>query len=180
MDRSEALKNAYDKTAPFYDMQYKDFQLPKYQEALALIPAVIKNMDKVLDHGCGTGMFFEYLKKKDNLPHELVGLDYSPGMLSIAASKGVTAVEGRIEELPFDNEMFDAVFSFTVLRIIPQDEALVLKEMHRVLKPGGYCVLSLMIDADEESLEVLLQQLGFKTLSFEYVGQDMMFVARKN
>ncbi len=179
VDRGEALKKGYDQTAPFYDLQYKDFQIPKYQEALRLLPLPIKDMDKVLDHGCGTGLFFEYLRKQQALPHELIGLDYSPGMLENARARGMTVIEGTIESLPFEDNSFDGVFSFTVLRIIQQDEPRIIGEIARVLKKGGYCALSLLIDFRDRELAGVLASHGLNVLSFEYVGQDMMFICRK-
>ena len=93
----------------------------------------------LLDLGCGAGENSVYLAKKGA---RCVATDYSPGMvevaLQLAAANGVE-IEGRTANamaLEFPDNTFDLVYASNLLHHIP-DPKIALKEMHRVLKPGG-------------------------------------------
>src|SRR5690606_15119669 len=76
----------------------------------------------------------------------LCGLDLSPGMLARARRRAraapfpVVLVEGNAERLPFRGAAFDTVVCVLGLSGIPDDRAAV-REMHRVLRPGGRLLL---------------------------------------
>lgn len=83
---------------------------------------------EVLDVGCGTGIISELY------PHlDIMGADISRGMLKY--HKG-TYVVAPAEDLPFNSNSFDAVVCRSLLHHLPDCEA-GLKEIKRVLKPGG-------------------------------------------
>jgi demethylmenaquinone methyltransferase/2-methoxy-6-polyprenyl-1,4-benzoquinol methylase len=93
--------------------------------------------DAVLDVATGTGAVARELVAQKGCT--VVGLDQSPEMLAEArrrASKGVTFVEGRAEELPFPDGAFDAL-TFTYLLRYVDDPAATLRELARVVRPGG-------------------------------------------
>lgn len=90
----------------------------------------------VLEVGCGTGLIMRGLQ---DTAKSMVGLDISPGMLEEAKKRGFNVVEGNAESLPFDDEQFDLVYSYKVLAHVP-DIRKAMKEMYRVLRPGGYVV----------------------------------------
>jgi ubiquinone/menaquinone biosynthesis C-methylase UbiE len=91
---------------------------------------------EVLEVGCGTGLI---LRGLDGRAKRLVGVDISPGMLAEARRRGFDVFEGRAEKLPFTDESFDLAYSFKVLAHVPEIE-LALREMARVLRPGGHLV----------------------------------------
>ena len=99
-----------------------------------------------LELGCGTGFFTLNLKLAGVLDEGHV-TDLSPGMVEVAKrnaeSLGFT-VEGRVadaERLPYDDDTFDLVVGHAVLHHIP-DVELSLREVLRVLKPGGRFVFA--------------------------------------
>ncbi|MDI9847076.1 class I SAM-dependent methyltransferase [Rhodoblastus sp. 17X3] len=98
---------------------------------------------RVLDVGCGDGALVCVMASRGA---EATGVDPDPAMLaaarSRAASEGVRAafVEGRVERLPFPDASFDVVFSVTVL-CFTRDAASSVRELARVLRPGGRLVL---------------------------------------
>jgi ubiquinone/menaquinone biosynthesis C-methylase UbiE len=179
VDRSDMLRLGYNKTAPMYDLQYRDFQFPKYKAALELMPVEMSSLGKVLDHGCGTGLFYHYLQKKQSMPGELVGLDFSEGMLEMARARGMNCVTGVIEDLPFGDSEFDALFSFTVLQVIAQDEKRIIEEMVRVVTDGGFVVLSVLISSREQQLGNMLTSAGLSIITEEYAGQDRIYFCEK-
>jgi SAM-dependent methyltransferase len=96
----------------------------------------------VLDAGCGTGGFIKRLKVR--YPKwTFTGLDYSAVACDLARQRTAeTIVQGSILELPFADQSFDAVVTADVLYHLP-DDSVALKEIYRVLKPGGIIVMNL-------------------------------------
>jgi ubiquinone/menaquinone biosynthesis C-methylase UbiE len=94
---------------------------------------------KILDIGAGTGGTTKFLKAYG----EVTGLEANPLAQSLARKRGLKIVSGSAEKLPFENEKFDVVTIFDVLyhQNIGSDLK-VLQEAHRVLKPGGFLVVT--------------------------------------
>lgn len=91
----------------------------------------------VLEVGCGTGLLLERVAP---VARRAVGIDISPGMLEGARKRGLEAVQGTAEELPFDDASFDLVYSFKVLAHVEAIEQ-AMREVSRVLRPGGHAFL---------------------------------------
>ena len=100
----------------------------------------IRGSEIVLDIATGTGeVALETVKKlKDS---QVVGIDPSRQMLRFAKNKcesieRITLVQGYAEDLPFKNDEFNAItIAFGIRNTVKPLES--LKEMNRVLKPGG-------------------------------------------
>ena len=93
--------------------------------------------DRVLDVATGTGAVARELIRRTGCT--VVGLDQSPEMLAEArrrVGEDVELVEGRAEELPFADASFDAL-TFTYLLRYVDDPATTLRELARVVRPGG-------------------------------------------
>lgn len=97
---------------------------------------------RVLDVACGTAaVSLELVRRHGCL---VVGVDQSPAMLAegrrrvarAGASARVELREGRAEELPFEDGSFDAL-TFTYLLRYVDDPAATLRELARVVRPGG-------------------------------------------
>lgn len=98
---------------------------------------------KALDVCCGTADWTIALAEKMGSSSEVIGLDFSKNMLKVGEEKvkelrleNVQLVHGNAMELPFPDHTFDYVTIGFGLRNVP-DYLQVLKEMNRVLKPGG-------------------------------------------
>jgi ubiquinone/menaquinone biosynthesis C-methylase UbiE len=96
--------------------------------------------DRILDAGCGTGIFtLDFL----NTGTIVTGLDISRGMLLNAATvlKNLPfyAVQGDMLKLPFPDEVFDKAVSVTALEFI-KDARTAVNELFRVTRPGGIIV----------------------------------------
>jgi SAM-dependent methyltransferase len=99
--------------------------------------------DAVLDLGCGAGVD-SFIAAIMTGPHgRVVGIDVTPEMIAKARAnlgltglKNVTFEVGEAESLPFHDNTFDAAISNGVINLTVDKEK-VLKEAHRVLKPGG-------------------------------------------
>lgn len=103
----------------------------------------------ILDLGCGTGYMAAYLKI--NYPKaKIIGLDKATGMLKQAITREKKAgdsianwVSGCAENLPFNDNSFELVYSNLVLHW-SVDFNQSLKEIHRILKPGGLLLFSMV------------------------------------
>jgi ubiquinone/menaquinone biosynthesis C-methylase UbiE len=100
--------------------------------------------EHLLDVACGTGALTHLAAARVGASGRVVGLDFSPGMLAVAARKThrqegtaeIEWIEGDAGALPFTDASFDAVCCQLGLQFF-SDRADALREMHRVLKPGG-------------------------------------------
>jgi demethylmenaquinone methyltransferase/2-methoxy-6-polyprenyl-1,4-benzoquinol methylase len=93
--------------------------------------------DVVLDVATGTGLVARELIRRKGC--RVVGLDQSTEMLAVAEARNATGfrtVEGRAEALPFPDSSFDAL-TFTYLLRYVDDPAATLRELVRVVRPGG-------------------------------------------
>lgn len=99
---------------------------------------------KALDVCCGTADWTISLADAVGPTGEVKGLDFSENMLSIGKEKtkgysNIELIHGNAMELPFPDDSFDFVTIGFGLRNVP-DYLQVLKEMKRVVKPGGKVV----------------------------------------
>jgi len=97
-----------------------------------------RDLENVLDVGCGTGWNLKWLERYAKTAAH--GLDVEKAALDFCRERGENLLtRGSATGLPFAGESFDLVTSFDVLEQIPGDvsEAQAHAEMFRVLKPGG-------------------------------------------
>ena len=93
----------------------------------------------ILDAGCGTGGNLEWLRRYAGQGH-IIGLDYVGTALQFCRQAGhERLVQASATQLPFAAATFDLVTSFDVLVQLPGADAdeQAMREMYRVLKPGG-------------------------------------------
>lgn len=119
---------------------------------------------RVLDVACGTGALTRAVAERVQPDGAAIGVDLNPEMLEVAArvSPGLEWREGAAETLPFADAGFDAVVSQFGFMFF-EDQAQALREMMRVLRPGGRLTVA-VCDALDHSpgyavLTVLLQRL---------------------
>ena len=92
---------------------------------------------RLIDCGCGTGNNLSLLA-----PHgQAFGFDLTREGAHRALRTGRPAVQADIEHIPYQSGTFDIATSFDVLQSVP-DDRVALREMARILKPGGYAVLN--------------------------------------
>ena len=101
----------------------------------------LKTGERVLDVGSGPGHQALEMSPMVGPSGKVDGIDISDSMLQIARSRcnGVSNIEfhqGDAADLPFEVGTFDAVMSSMVFEYLP-DVPGALREVHRVLKPGG-------------------------------------------
>ncbi len=103
----------------------------------------LKPTDRFLDVGCGTGALLRALSRSFPAT-QLAGIDPSREMLRVARQKLGASVDLRVawaEGIPYPNDRFDVVASCSVFHYLRQP-VVALKEMLRVLRPGGSLVIT--------------------------------------
>lgn len=92
----------------------------------------------ILDIGCGTGEYLKRLLDSDFL--HVIGIEPSENMRSLAAARlpKETVRDGSVLDIPFEDNAFDLAYAVEVFRYFrAEDNARGMREIHRVLKPGG-------------------------------------------
>ena len=129
----------YDSVAQYYEGVMSPLQrwglLKLRQETISQLPR-----GRILEIGAGTGLNFVHY------PSDAHGVatEFSREMLKIAGTKtrpeGVQLLQNRAEDLPFQNQSFDAAFATLVFCSV-ESPARAFAELRRVVRPGGMVVL---------------------------------------
>ena len=153
----------YDSTAEFYETRYAEEQEAKYKVALEnTTPS-----GKVLDVGCGTGLFFRHIVRETEA---IIGIDSSKNILIVAQNyvrgrESIHLVQADADHIPFLQDFFDAVFSFTMLQNMPKPVE-TLKEFRRVAKPDSQIIVTgLKKVISMENLKEMIERAGLRQVS---------------
>ena len=140
MEKDPAARQ-YSQLAACYDQRWSFYNEASLRETRKRLR--LGDGEGLLDVGCGTGLLLAALKES-NPGVTLSGTDPSSGMLAVARERlgdAVTLTQGPAENLPFPDAGFDVVVSTSAFHYFRQPLDAV-KEMHRVLRPGGRLVVS--------------------------------------
>jgi demethylmenaquinone methyltransferase / 2-methoxy-6-polyprenyl-1,4-benzoquinol methylase len=143
-ERNRAARELFAPLAPTYDRYARLLSFGQDPRWRSFLVSRIEAGpgDTVLDVACGTGAVALELARRHGC--RVVGIDQSPEMLAEgrrrvdAAGLGgrVELREGRAEDLPFGDEAFDGL-TFTYLLRYVDDPAAAMRELARVVRPGG-------------------------------------------
>lgn len=106
--------------------------------SLALLGEPLAPGTRVLDAGCGTGGFLARIGPATRA----FGVDLSTEASRLCRLRGATLARARVAALPFPDATFDLVTCFDVIyHLWVEDDRAALREMARVLRPGGAMLL---------------------------------------
>jgi demethylmenaquinone methyltransferase/2-methoxy-6-polyprenyl-1,4-benzoquinol methylase len=144
----KAVREMFTSIAPRYDLVNHVLSLNTdriwwWRAARAFDSVLQRNDARVLDLCCGTGdMTFALRKRSRSASPTIIGADFSHAMLQRAAIKGkgtdLNWIEADALRLPFPDAHFDLVTAAFGFRNLADYDA-GLREMVRVLRPGGQC-----------------------------------------
>lgn len=146
-----AIQRMFQYLAPRYDLwnRLASFYLDEYwrRSAVALIPPD----SRVLDLCTGTGELVIKMLPRLGAKGQVIGLDFASNMLTVAAQKtgptlrstsaSAAYLLGDATALPFPDGSFDCLTNGFAMRNMLPAADLVLKEMWRILRPGGRVII---------------------------------------
>ncbi len=116
------------------------------EDCQRLLRARAQRVDTLLDIGCGQGASFTLLDRYLQ-PKRILGIDIDARLLDKAAETaaqcrcGIEMQRGKVSRLPLPDGSVDMIFCHQLIHHIASQEA-GLAELYRVLKPGGFLLLS--------------------------------------
>jgi SAM-dependent methyltransferase len=117
----------------FWFRGFRQYMRPAIARATAGVTS-----PSILDCGCGTGSNLEMLRPYG----KAVGFDLTRIGTEFAKAHGHRVAQASISHIPFRSEAFDVATSFDVFQVLPETvEHAAIREMWRVLKPGGWILL---------------------------------------
>ncbi|EGQ27571.1 demethylmenaquinone methyltransferase [Mammaliicoccus sciuri] len=169
VSKEEKVHNVFEKISTDYDKMNSVIsfnQHIKWRNDI-MVRMNVQPGSKALDVCCGTADWTVALAKAAGPAGEVTGLDFSANMLEsgrekVAPYPNIELVQGNAMSLPFPDNSFDYVTIGFGLRNVP-DYLTVLKEMHRVLKPGGMAVC---LETSQTKIPVYRQAFRFY---FKYI-----------
>jgi SAM-dependent methyltransferase len=151
-----ATRSSYDRVADEYAARLYDelAQKPFDRELLDRLVARVGNLGPICDLGCGPGQIARYLSERGA---SACGIDLSPAMVAEAARRnpGLTFSEGNILDLA---AVADAAFCgvaafYSLIHIEPGQIVEALREIRRVLRPGGSLLLAFHVGQEVRHLD---------------------------
>ncbi len=146
---SELLRQALSSTERGYDLLAPKFDLTPFRTPDAILEPLARAVGEpgsvrdALDVMCGTGAAMQWLRPACR--ERVAGIDFSAGMLAVAAARVAEAagtaqvllVRGDALAMPFAAEFDAAVCTGAFGHVLESDEPLLLRGVHRALRPGG-------------------------------------------
>ncbi len=103
------------------------------------VPEINTSPRRALEIGCANG---DFLLRLNQQGWQVQGVEFSPPAAQRATERGLDVHLGTLESAQFAAEQFDAVFLWMVLEHV-YDPRATLREIRRILKPGGWVIFSL-------------------------------------
>ena len=157
---------AYDRSAETYDARFLALQAPKIRGLRAALPTPLPT--PAVDLGAGTGLVARMTGSRP------LALDASAEMLARALDPRVRA---DLHRLPLRTGAFGLAWMVTSL-VDFGDPGPAIREVRRVLAPGGWLALSVLRREDLGALERALTAGGLEVVVRLDLGQDAGYVAR--
>lgn len=153
-----------------------------YERTLDRTRHFLRDTDHVFEFGCGTGT--TALKLAPNVGH-ILATDISREMIAIANEKAksencgnATFEAAEPESTRWADETFDGVLAFNVLHLI-NDRVPVLKNIQRILKPGGYFISKTVCLRDMNPFAIPFLKAAISVMQMVGKAPSVAFVSAK-
>ena len=143
------------------------------KERLELIKKFVRGK-KVLDVGCGYGLYVDYLSRAG---FDATGLDFVEEFIKEASLKRGTFIKGRADKLPFRSNEFDSTLLFDVLE--HGDDKKILKEAKRITRERILLIVPRKVDHQLEQSGIIFRHYLDKSHLREYEREDILKLAKQ-
>jgi ubiquinone/menaquinone biosynthesis C-methylase UbiE len=148
MSRQEFFNDA----AATWDQRFQSRELTEFLSQL-VSTFNLKTGQKILDVGTGTGILVPFLLEAVGPAGHVTAVDYAEKMVGVCKSKyahlsNVSFEVQRVEKLDFPSASFDAVTCFGLFPHL-ENKAAALRQLNRVLKPGGKLIIAHALSSAE-------------------------------
>ncbi|NTV52438.1 MAG: class I SAM-dependent methyltransferase [Candidatus Firestonebacteria bacterium] len=150
ISKNRIIRTIFTQLAPVYDVLEKPltWQHGAQWRQKAIAAAKLPHPRRVLDACAGTGLLTADLARHYSPRTHIIAIDFCPAMANVARQRLrdqnlLRRVEIKVENveiMPFPDEFFDVAFMSLGLRFV-SDVKVAVRELHRVLKPGGRLVV---------------------------------------
>ena len=164
----EKTKNYYDGIAKGYRELYHEEQIQK----ISLVSHLLPTCGRVLDLGSGDGVLNQFLENC-----EITSLDLSKELLALNSNPN--KVQGSATEIPFEDNSFNYVLSFSMLQDIENYEK-AIEEIKRVLKPNGKAILSFIKFSQKKERIIAKLKKKFEIKEEIEEEKDLIFLLHKS
>ncbi len=154
-DRVLNTQSSYDQVAKEYAEKFKDEMddKPFDRDCLDRLAREVGTLGPICDMGCGPGQIARYLHRKGV---DTLGVDLSPRMVAEAQQLNpeIPFHQGDMLALPDDDNSWGGIAAFYCIIHIPRERIVdALREMKRVLKPGGVLLITFHIGEEIKHLD---------------------------
>jgi SAM-dependent methyltransferase len=151
----QATQHSYDQVASEYAERYRDEMddKPFDRDCLNRLARQVGELGPICDLGCGPGQIARHLHRQ-GVP--TLGVDLSPNMVAEAQrlNPGIPFHQGNMLALPDADNSWGGIAAFYCIIHIPRGQIVeALLEMKRVLKPGGWLLVTFHIGQQDEHIE---------------------------
>ncbi len=155
--------------AKFYDKNTREHRMGEMKEEASEVFKFIKDGDSVLEVASGPGYLSIEIAKSGK--YKVTGVDISKDLVTIAAANAKEAgvkvdfIEGNASQLPFKENTFHFIICVLSFKNF-KEPVIALKEMHRILKPGGTAlIMDLNRNAPKQVMKEFVKSFGMKGIS---------------
>jgi len=170
----QTTQTSYDTVAPEYAEKFKDEMddKPFDRNCLDRLAREVGDLGPICDLGCGPGQIARYLHRQGV---NTLGVDLSPQMIAEAQrlNPEIPFHQGNMLALPDTDNSWGGIAAFYCIIHIPRKQIVdALREMKRVLKPGGVLLVTFHIGAEIKHIEEWWEKPV--SLDFAYYKPDEM------
>jgi len=160
----QAAEHGHQPTSTMSDLTTREREVAAVMACLDLVLPPDGAGAEVLEVGCGNGYLLAELSARYGQAR-LMGTDWSPDMVALASERGLphTSVQREdVRALSFDAGRFEAVVTERCLvnLLDPAEQDQAVRELHRVLAPGGHLVFIEAFALGLENLNAARDELG--------------------
>ena len=154
-DLISKTQTSYDQVAAEYAEKFKDEMddKPFDRDCLDRLAREVKDLGPICDLGCGPGQIARYLHRQGI---DTLGVDLSPRMIAEAQrlNPAIPFHQGDMLALPDEDNSWGGIAAFYCIIHIPREKVVdALREMKRVLKPGGVLLVTFHIGDEIKHLD---------------------------